>query len=61
MLKRNLKGQNILEYVLLVAIIVAIFIFFLRFRGPMSKATNKVLDVHVSALENMVNALNLAY
>lgn len=40
----NRKGQNIIEYLLLVTVLVIVCIFFLARRGPMENSMKKTLD-----------------
>jgi hypothetical protein len=65
MLKRNQahtpaakkKGQSTVEYIVLVATIIAALIIFLRPGGPFSTAYNNTLAGGTNGMELMANAL----
>ena len=51
---RNNKGQNLVEYILLVAAVVLVLIVFLRRHGPMEGSLNRTLY----SIDDTLNALN---
>lgn len=59
MLKRKnlLKGQSIIEYVLLVAAVIAILIFFLRPGGMFDKSVTSTLEMSTNGMTQMGNRL----
>lgn len=65
MLKRNIlhkpakkkKGQSTVEYIILVAAILAALIIFLRDGGPFQSAFNEALTTGTNGMEDMANRL----
>ncbi|MFA5087409.1 MAG: hypothetical protein WC552_00070 [Candidatus Omnitrophota bacterium] len=51
----NSKGQNILEYILLVVAFVLVVLYFLGPRGPFKRAVNDVLDGSIDQIDRMVH------
>lgn len=45
LIKANRRGQNIVEYILLVAVVVTILVVFLRRHGPMEDRLEKSLNM----------------
>lgn len=66
MLKRNIqdqprgkrKGQSTVEYIILVAAIIAVLIIFLGPTGPFSKAFNTTLITGTNGMTNMADRLS---
>ena len=50
---RNTKGQNIVEYILLVVAILLVCIYFFTNNGPMPNAVNATLNSIVNQLNNI--------
>lgn len=63
MLKRNItenrrkKGQSTVEYIILVAAVLAALIFFLRPGGVFQSAYSNTLDTGTDGMEDMANRL----
>lgn len=63
MLKRNItenrrkKGQSTVEYIILVAAVLAALIFFLRPGGVFQGAYSNTLDTGTDGMEDMANRL----
>ena len=47
----NRKGQNVVEYILLVVAVVVVCIFFLRQNGPFKSAVEKSLDTTTQRID----------
>ncbi len=54
-MKKNCRGQNVLEYIILVAITLLTMSYFLLPYRTFHQAANSVLDGSVNQIENMVN------
>jgi hypothetical protein len=49
----NSKGQNLIEYILLVTAVVIVCIFFFARGGPMSAGVNAALNSMVNQVDNL--------
>jgi len=66
MLKRNMKsnskkkrkGQSTVEYLVLVAGVLAAFIYFLRPQGPFHRALNTTLEYGANEMLSVANRLS---
>jgi hypothetical protein len=56
---RNKKAQNVVEYVLLVAAVLVICIYFLGPGGPMSQSVNSSLNSIVNQINNINSQIQL--
>lgn len=56
-MKRKNKGQSTVEYIILVAAILAALIVFLRPGGVFQTAFNDALSTGTSGMQNMANRL----
>jgi len=54
---RSKKGQNIIEYTLLIVSFIIIFLYFLGPYGPFKRMINGVLDGSIKQFEDGVNKL----
>ena len=50
---RNAKGQNMVEYILLVVAVILVCIYFFTTNSPMSNAVNATLNSVVNQLNNI--------
>ena len=57
---RNSNGQNVVEYLLLVAGVLIVAILFLGKNGPFHKGIEGVLNGTVEQINNLQNEINLA-
>ena len=55
--KRKRKGQSTVEYIILVAAIIAALILFLNQNGPFQKAYNETLNRGTDGMLDMANRL----
>ncbi|MCA9401518.1 MAG: class III signal peptide-containing protein [Candidatus Omnitrophica bacterium] len=68
MLKRNIgvnpkkkkKGQSTVEYIILVAAVLAVLILFLQPNGPFYRAFNETLTTGTNGMTNMATRLYLS-
>jgi Flp pilus assembly pilin Flp len=56
---RNAKGQNMVEYVLLVVAVVLVCIYFFTTNGPMGQAVNASLNGIVNQINNINSQIQL--
>lgn len=57
-LRKNKKGQSTVEYVVLVAAVIALLFLFLAPNGPFRTAFNKTLATGTNGMEDMANRLS---
>ena len=53
----NQKAQNIVEYILLVTIVIAVLAIFTKPRGYFQNSVNQILDAPVNQFEWMVEQI----
>ena len=58
-MKRQKQGQNMVEYLLVVAIVVAVLLIFLRPGGRFHQSVNQILNGPVSEFEWMVKGFSV--
>ena len=50
--RRLRKGQQIIEYLLLFAVVVIVLIFFLGPNGPLRGAVNRAINIALEQIDN---------
>lgn len=56
-LKRSVKGQNIVEYILLITAVIVVALAFLGPNGMFQKQMNATLDAGTNGMVDMANRL----
>ena len=59
--KKKRKGQSTVEYIVLVAGVIAALILFLQPSGPFSRAYNNTLTQGTNGMEDMANRLTTSH
>ena len=60
-LKKKRKGQSTIEYIVLVAGVIAALIIFLKPGGPFATAYNSTLTQGTNGMEDMANRLTTSH